>query len=59
MFYQGVAPSEVNRMQRMREIMSRRKLVEQIKTQDAQYAELKVELERLRMKSFPALVQLD
>lgn len=43
----------------MRDIVARRKLVEEIKAQDAQYAELKVELERLRMKSFPALVQLD
>ena len=54
-----MAPTEANRLRRMRDIVGRRRLVEHIKAQDSQYAELKVELERLRMKSFPALVQLD
>lgn len=54
-----VAPSEANREQRMREIVLRRKLVDTIKAQDEEYSILKMEVERLRMKTFPALVQVD
>lgn len=54
-----VAPSEANREQRMREIVMRRKLVETVKSQDEEYSILKSEMERLRMKTFPALVQVD
>ena len=54
-----VAPSEANRERRMKEIVTRRQLVETIKAQDEEYSILKVEMERLRMKTFPALVQVD
>lgn len=43
----------------MKEIVARRKLVDTIKSQDDEYSILKVEVERLRMKTFPALVQVD
>ena len=54
-----VAPSEANRDQRMKEILMRKKLVDTIKSQDEEYSILKMEVERLRMKTFPALVQVD
>ena len=43
----------------MQQIVTRRQLVETIKAQDEEYSILKVEMERLRMKTFPALVQVD
>lgn len=43
----------------MKEIVVRRKLVETIKAQDEEFSLLKLEVERLRMKTFPALVQVD
>ena len=55
----GVPRSEANREQKMKEIVTRRKLVEKIKSQDAEYADLKMEIERLYMKTFPALVQMN
>lgn len=54
-----MAPSEAGREQRMKEIVTRRQLVETIKAQDEEYTALKAEIERLRMKTFPALVQVD
>lgn len=59
MHFIDVAPSEKNRERRMQEIVTRRQLVETIKAQDEEYSILKVEMERLRMKTFPALVQVD
>ena len=58
-YLQDVAPSEANREQRMKEIVARRKLVDTIKSQDEEYSILKLEVEKLRMKTFPALVQVD
>ena len=55
----GVPPSVTNREQLMQEIVTRRKLVDTIKAQDEEYSILKAEMERLRMKTFPALVQVD
>lgn len=43
----------------MQEIVTRRKLVDTIKLQDEEYSVLKMEVEKLRMKTFPALVQVD
>lgn len=54
-----VAPSEANKSQRMKEILLRRQLVDTIKSQDEEYSVLKMEVERLRMKTFPALVQVE
>lgn len=55
----GVPPSEANREWRMKEIVTRQQLVESIKAQDNQISILRSELERLRMRTFPALVQID
>ena len=55
----GVPLSEANQEQRMNNIVTRQKLVETIKTQDNQISILRSELERLRMRAFPALVQVD
>ena len=54
-----VAPSEANREQRMIEIKTRKELVNTVKSQDETYSSLRAEVERLRMKTFPALVQVD
>ena len=43
----------------MKEILLRRHLVDTIKSQDEEYSVLKMEVERLRMKTFPALVQVE
>lgn len=55
----GVAPSVANRDQRMKDIRLRRRLIETIRLQDNEYIALKAELERLRMRTFPALVKVD
>ena len=55
----GVPLSEANREQRMNDIVTRKQLVETIKLQDNQISVLRNELERLRMRAFPALVQID
>ena len=51
--------SDANREQRMDDIVTRKQLVETIKLQDNQISVLRNELERLRMRAFPALVQID
>jgi len=43
----------------MQNIITRRKLVDLAKTQASQIGVLRAEVERLRMRTFPALVQLD
>lgn len=43
--------------QRMKDIVARRKLVDLAKSQSQEVAVLRAEVERLRMKTFPALVQ--
>ena len=57
--YIGVAPSEASHEKRMEAIIKRCKLVDTIKSQDEEYSVLKEEVERLRMRTFPALVQVD
>lgn len=57
--YTGVPLSEANQKQRMNDIVTRKQLVETIKNQDNQISVLRNELERLRMRAFPALVQID
>ena len=44
---------------RMKIIAQRRRLVDMAKAQAQEIAVLRAEVERLRMKTFPALVQLD
>lgn len=50
---------EVAREKRRKEITTRRKLVDVAKIQAQEVAVLRAEVERLRMKTFPALVQID
>lgn len=55
----GVPPSEANAEAKMHDIVLRRRLVETAKSQAQEVALLRAELERLRMRTFPALVQVD
>ena len=55
----GTLSSEANREARMKDIVSRRKLVELAKSQAQEIHVLRAEVERLRMKTFPALVQVE
>lgn len=43
----------------MQDIITRRKLVDLAKAQAQEIAILRAEVERLRMRTFPALVQID
>ena len=43
----------------MKDIITRRKLVDLAKAQAQEIAILRAEVERLRMRTFPALVQVD
>jgi hypothetical protein len=47
------------RDQRYKEIVQRRKLVDLAKAQAQEVAVLRAEVERLRMRTFPALVQVE
>ncbi len=51
--------SDAGAEQRYREIVQRRKLVELAKAQAQEVAVLRAEVERLRMRTFPALVQVE
>ena len=55
----GTLPSESNREQRMQDIVTRRRLVELVKSQAQEISVLQSEVEKLRMRTFPALVQVD
>lgn len=44
---------------RMKYIVQRRRMVDLAKAQAQEVAVLRAEVERLRMKTFPALVQID
>ena len=57
--YKGVSPTEAHAEVKMKDIVLRRRLVEMAKSQAQEIALLKAELERLRMRTFPALVQID
>jgi len=51
--------SDAGQDQRYREIIQRRKLVDLAKAQAQEVAVLRAEVERLRMRTFPALVQVE
>lgn len=51
--------SETLRNERFQQIIQRRKLVDLAKAQAQEVAFLRSEVERLRMKTFPALVQIE
>ena len=50
---------DMMREEKLLQIMQRRKLVDLAKAQAQEVAFLRAEVERLRMKTFPALVQVD
>ena len=51
--------SDAGREKQYKEIVQRRKLVELAKAQAQEVAVLRAEVERLRMRTFPALVQVE
>ena len=55
----GTPPAEANAEAKMQDIVLRRRLVETAKSQAQEISLLRAELERLRMRTFPALVQAD
>ena len=57
--FAGVPPVVANRRQQMQDIVKRRRLVELAKAQAHEISVLRTEVERLRMRTFPALVQVD
>eukprot|EP00731_Ephydatia_muelleri_P020647 Em0013g374a len=55
----GLPAAEVNRERRMGEIVTRRRMVDLVKSQAQEVTVLRTEVERLRRRTFPALVQID
>jgi len=53
----GVSQAEAGAKERMYDILVRKKLVQMAKAQAQEIAILRAEVERLRMRTFPALVQ--
>ena len=51
--------TEAGTERRLKNIVARRKLVDLAKAQAQEVAILRAEVERLRMRTFPALVQVD
>lgn len=51
--------AEANSERRLKNIVARRRLVDLAKGQSQEVAVLRAEVERLRMRTFPALVQVD
>lgn len=52
-------PSEAEAEARMKQVITRRRLVELAKQQAEQVTVLRAEVEKLRMRTFPALVQVE
>ena len=55
----GKMRSSNNSQKRLKYVVQRRRLVDLAKAQAQEVAVLRAEVERLRMKTFPALVQLE
>jgi hypothetical protein len=55
----GAKNMETIREEKFQQIIQRRKLVDLAKAQAQEVAFLRSEVERLRMKTFPALVQIE
>ena len=51
-------PQELTK-KRVRGVMLRRKMLDMVKAQSCEISALRSELERLRLKTFPALLQVD
>ncbi len=54
-----VEQSKAEQQDRIRQVVRRRRLVDLAKAQAQEVAYLRAEVERLRMKTFPALVQIE
>ena len=54
-----IEQSKVEQRERMHQVVRRRRLVDLAKAQAQEVAYLRAEVERLRMKTFPALVQIE
>ena len=54
-----VEQSKADQQDRIRHVVRRRRLVDLAKAQAQEVAYLRAEVERLRMKTFPALVQIE
>ena len=54
-----IEQSKVEQRERMHQVVRRRRLVELAKAQAQGVAYLRAEVERLRMETFPALVQME
>lgn len=54
-----IEQSHANQRERMQQVVRRRRLVDLAKAQAQEVAYLRAEVERLRMKTFPALVQIE
>ena len=55
----AVGRSDTGAERRLQDIVARRKLVDLAKAQAQEVAVLRAEVERLRMRTFPALVQIE
>ena len=58
-FSSVVEQSQADQKERIRQVVRRRRLVDLAKAQAQEVAYLRAEVERLRMKTFPALVQIE
>jgi hypothetical protein len=54
-----IEQSKADQQDRIRQVVRRRRLVDLAKAQAQEVAYLRAEVERLRMKTFPALVQIE
>lgn len=59
LFLTATGRSDPGAERRLQDIVSRRKLVDLAKAQAQEVAVLRAEVERLRMRTFPALVQIE
>ena len=59
LFFKAGKTAEAIREDKFQQIIQRRKLVDLAKAQAQEVAFLRSEVERLRMKTFPALVQIE
>ncbi len=54
-----IEQTKADQHDRIRQVVRRRRLVDLAKAQAQEVAYLRAEVERLRMKTFPALVQIE
>ncbi len=54
-----IEQTKADQQDRIRQVVRRRRLVDLAKAQAQEVAYLRAEVERLRMKTFPALVQIE